>query len=484
MSSVILYLFETSVVLTVLYGFYILLLKKLTFFNFNRYFLLGIFTLSFIVPLSKFDLSSWKAEVINEPLERLGEIRILYYGAIEQSSNEGLINTINDNKLATNPSLAKEDTMKKDLVISIFLIIYCIGLIAIFFRCIGTFFWIMKLKLSNPQVIIQGVNVVKVPIKVAPFSFMNYAFIQEASIGSNEINQILAHEKIHIEQRHSFDLLFVQALAAFLWFNPIVWTLIKSLKTTHEYIADNEIIGGGFSLVEYQTLLLKQLINNNNHGLVHHFNLSFIKKRIAMMKMKESGWAGKLKVMITLFTIVVFSLVIIQCNSIIDDKLTAPIITKENVKPISEPVKSISITPAQDTAIPGRKPLDETDIKRLSSAFGMRMHPVLKVEKMHLGVDFLADMDKPVYATADGTIDKIQSSDPGEGYGNLVTIRHSNGISTNYAHLSGFNNIEEGQEVKMGDIIGFVGSSGKSNEPHLHYEVLVNNKRVNPADYF
>lgn len=246
----------------------------------------------------------------------------------------------------------------------------------------------------------------------------------------------------------------------------------------------HKTIDAGYSLVEYQILLLKHLISYNTYGLVHHFNLSFIKKRIAMMKMKESGWAGKLKVMITLFTIVVFSLVIIQCNSIIDDKLTAPIITKENVKPISEPVKSISVTPAQDTAIPGRKPLDETDIVRLSSAFGMRMHPVLKVEKMHLGVDFKADMDKPVYATADGTIVKIQSSNPGEGYGNLVTIRHSNGISTNYAHLSGFNNIEEGQEVKMGYIIGFVGSSGKSNEPHLHYEVLVNNMRVNPADYF
>jgi len=202
------------------------------------------------------------------------------------------------------------------------------------------------------------------------------------------------------------------------------------------------------------------------------------------MKMKESGWVGKLKVLITLFTVMVFSLFIVQCNSIIDDKLTATIVSKENVKLISQPVKSISITQEQDTAIPGRKPLNETDIKRLSSAFGMRIHPVLKVEKMHLGVDFQADMDKPVYVTADGTIVQIQSSDPGEGYGNLVTVRHSNGISTKYAHLSGFNNIEVGQEVKQGDVIGFVGSSGKSNEPHLHYEVLVNNKRVNPVDYF
>jgi len=148
------------------------------------------------------------------------------------------------------------------------------------------------------------------------------------------------------------------------------------------------------------------------------------------------------------------------------------------------PVHDLSIIQEQDAPIPNRKPLDETDIEKMSSGFGMRIHPIFKDNRMHNGADFLAGTGKPVYATADGQVIQIQTSAPGEGYGKLVAIRHSNGITTKYAHMSGFNDIEVGQKVKQGDVIGFVGNTGKSIEPHLHYEVLIHNKPVDPSEYF
>jgi beta-lactamase regulating signal transducer with metallopeptidase domain len=147
-----------------------------------------------------------------------------------------------------------------------------------------------------PHAEMDGVKIIKLPFPTAPFSFFRYVFVRDEMVGTPEFDHILAHERTHIQQKHSLDLIFVQLLAAFLWFNPVIWLLIKSLKTTHEYIADKKIINSGYSLVEYQTLLLKQLISNNSFGLVHNFNLSFIKKRITMMTHKKSGWSGKVKV--------------------------------------------------------------------------------------------------------------------------------------------------------------------------------------------
>lgn len=114
---------------------------------------------------------------------------------------------------------------------------------------------------------------------------------------------------------------------------------------------------------------------------------------------------------------------------------------------------------------------------RLSSNFGYRRHPISGYNKLHKGTDFAAPTGTPVYAAGHGTIER--SSRYG-GYGNYVRIRHANGYKTAYAHLSRFGpGIRSGKRVRQGDIIGYVGSTGASTGPHLHYEVLINNKQVN-----
>ena len=310
MSKFILYLIEASVSLSLLYLLYLLFLRNETFFNLNRFLLLGILGVSLLYPFVSFDFFSSGESVIHQSIDELGEIRVSYYEALEAWSSEGYQNTSPGETVFPIPN----NHVSGWILITI-LIVYGIGLVAMFFRLLWTYSWIYKLKKACTKVIIDDVLVVKVPYPMAPFSFLNAVFVHDDMLESEEFPQILAHEKIHVQQRHSFDLIFVQLLAAALWFNPMVWLLIKSLKTTHEYIADKKMINQGYSLVEYQSLLLRQLISNNSHGLVHNFNLSFIKKRITMMKIKESGWAGRVKAALVLSLVAVFSLVMIQCNT-------------------------------------------------------------------------------------------------------------------------------------------------------------------------
>ena len=122
-----------------------------------------------------------------------------------------------------------------------------------------------------------------------------------------------------------------------------------------------------------------------------------------------------------------------------------------------------------------KTPLDGA---RLSSSFGMRKHPILGYNKMHKGVDFAAPTGTPVYAGGNGV---IEFAGYNGGYGKFIKIRHNNEYKTAYAHLSKFKKgISKGVRVNQGDIIGYVGSTGRSTGPHLHYEIIFQNKQINP----
>jgi len=118
------------------------------------------------------------------------------------------------------------------------------------------------------------------------------------------------------------------------------------------------------------------------------------------------------------------------------------------------------------------------DGARMSSGFGMRHHPVLGYNKMHKGVDFAASRGTPIYAAGDGVIEKAGRNG---GYGNYIRIRHVNSLKTAYAHMKRFaKGMNPGKRVKQGQVIGYVGTTGRSTGPHLHFEVLKGGKQVNP----
>ncbi|AIL65034.1 Glycyl-glycine endopeptidase ALE-1 precursor [Rickettsiales bacterium Ac37b] len=118
------------------------------------------------------------------------------------------------------------------------------------------------------------------------------------------------------------------------------------------------------------------------------------------------------------------------------------------------------------------------NVIKISSGFGIRRHPILGYTKMHKGVDFAAPIGTPIFAAGNGIIEEIGRKG---AYGNYVRIRHSNGYATAYAHASSFaKNLRKGSQVKQGEVIAYVGATGRATGPHLHYEVLYNNQHINP----
>jgi murein DD-endopeptidase MepM/ murein hydrolase activator NlpD len=132
-------------------------------------------------------------------------------------------------------------------------------------------------------------------------------------------------------------------------------------------------------------------------------------------------------------------------------------------------------------AIPAIQPISNQELIRLASGFGWRIHPIYKVKKLHTGIDFSAPTGTPVYATADGVVKNVKVRF--SGYGKFIEIDHGFGYHTRYAHLHDFN-VKQGQKVKRGELIAYVGNTGMSTASHLHYEVLKNGKKINPIHYF
>jgi len=131
--------------------------------------------------------------------------------------------------------------------------------------------------------------------------------------------------------------------------------------------------------------------------------------------------------------------------------------------------------------IPAIQPINNEDLTRIASGFGMRTDPFNKTRKMHWGMDFTAPRGTPIYAVGDGVVERADSNS--SGYGKHIRINHGYGYITLYAHLYKYN-VGKNQKVKRGDLIGFVGSTGRSEAPHLHYEVSKDGKRINPINFY
>ena len=132
-------------------------------------------------------------------------------------------------------------------------------------------------------------------------------------------------------------------------------------------------------------------------------------------------------------------------------------------------------------SIPAIQPVANNDLKRMASGYGYRIHPIYKTRKFHWGMDFSAPRGTPVYATGNGTVEIVKRSR--RGYGNQVKINHGFGYKTFYAHLQKYI-VRKNQKVKRGDLIGYIGNSGISTAPHLHYEVIKGNRKLNPVYFY
>ncbi len=132
-------------------------------------------------------------------------------------------------------------------------------------------------------------------------------------------------------------------------------------------------------------------------------------------------------------------------------------------------------------AIPAIQPLSNEDLTRMASGYGWRSDPFTKARKMHWGMDFTAPKGTPIYASGDGKV--IRADNNSSGFGKHIRIDHGYGYVSLYAHMSAYN-VKRGQRVKRGDLIGFVGSTGRSEAPHLHYEIRKDKERINPINFY
>jgi len=169
---------------------------------------------------------------------------------------------------------------------------------------------------------------------------------------------------------------------------------------------------------------------------------------------------------------------------VINTSKRVDVISKELViqsKSLDEILKLAKEKNSLLAAIPAIQPVRNENLKQMASGFGYRNDPFTKVRKFHEGMDFSAKTGTPIYATGDGVVDRADNT--ASGYGNHIVIRHGFGYETLYGHLSKYN-CRSGQRVKRGDIIGYVGSTGRSEAPHLHYEVHKNGEVVNPLNFY
>ena len=173
--------------------------------------------------------------------------------------------------------------------------------------------------------------------------------------------------------------------------------------------------------------------------------------------------------------------VLIPTPESVNDKLdNIEVILKYTGESFQNVIKEITTNNEKLRHYPAIQPISGKDKLYISSGFSMRIHPIYKIKKFHYGMDFVAELGSPIYATADGTVLMAQSY---LGYGNFIKIDHGYGYTTVFGHLDSFG-VKKGQKVVRGQVIGAVGNTGISTGPHLHYEVIFNSRPVNPINFF
>ncbi len=161
------------------------------------------------------------------------------------------------------------------------------------------------------------------------------------------------------------------------------------------------------------------------------------------------------------------------------DRLTKQLYIQS--KSFDEVVKMAKNKEQMVSSIPAIMPINNKDLKHLPSGFGWRTHPIYKTSEFHPGMDFASPTGTPIYATGDGTVERADNM--AQGYGNHVVLNHGYGYETLYGHMSKIA-VKAGQKIKRGDLLGYVGSTGLSTAPHVHYEVIKNGQKVNPVNFY
>ncbi len=289
MPFLFIYILKLSVSLAVVFLFYHFVLRKLTFYNWNRWYLLGYTLLSFVIPFINITPALRQNELTESNMVQW--IPLLY------------------NKHATDSSFT---------IGNILSLLMITGILIMLIRLLLQFFSFRRLMKKATFISDQGIRLYQVDESIIPFSFGNAVFINRHLHTVEELEEILRHEFVHVKQLHSTDVILGEILCLLNWYNPFAWMLRKSIRQNLEFIADNKVIENGFNKKQYQYLLLK-VIGNNQFSIAPKFNFSSLKKRIAMMNKNKST---KLHLLRFLFLLPVLAFILVSFRKEIGDTLT------------------------------------------------------------------------------------------------------------------------------------------------------------------
>lgn len=270
---------ESTIMLAIFYLFFKIFLKKETFFRMNRLYLLFSLSFSVTIPFLNFNLN--------------------YFTNF--SSDGDILNTITGVKQGYNELNAViiyactgklTWTMIKDYIS----IIYILGVL------ISTVFFVFGLGKIAFMILHSGPKkygkywIVETPEAMVPFSLFKWIIINPEKHSSDDMKQIIAHERMHAFQLHSFDLVFVEVFVILFWFNPFIYWYRKSIREVHEYLADQAVVENGFDRIDYQQLLFNQVSGSRFIGLTSRFSYSLSKNRLKMLTMMKSKNISKIKI--------------------------------------------------------------------------------------------------------------------------------------------------------------------------------------------
>lgn len=320
------YLLRLSICFAIMYLFYAIVLRRLTFYNHNRWYLLGYSVLCFIIPLVHFASD---------------DTGIIYSNVVQ------MIPVVTVSEVAGTHAASAFD------VYQLLGYIFVIGIAVMLARLLMQLLAYKKLT-SNATIIssIDTVKLYQINREIVPFSFGNAIFINQDLHDEAGLKEILQHEFVHVKQKHTLDILWGEILCILNWYNPFVWLIRRAIRENLEFIADDKVIQTGIEKHEYQYLLLR-VMGNNNFSIANNFNFSSLKKRIAMMNKIKTA---KIHLLKFLFLIPLLGVLLVSFRDTIKTLGNADTITisgvvmdADNLHPLSSALVKDKISNAEAT---------------------------------------------------------------------------------------------------------------------------------------
>ncbi len=322
MNDLYIYLLKSSAILALFYGVYHFFLQDEKFYKGVRLYLVSSLIMAFILPLIKMNFEVTEAANSSNIVLLLNAINL----TIEESST----NTLLDNISLTQFTVA----------------LYSFICLILILRSIIRIKKTQNIIKNNPKDEYEGQELIKVDKDTPNFSFLGKIVISDKNYNTESFRNIIAHERVHVEQKHWIDLLLVELTTIVLWFNPFAWLFERAIKQTHELLADEGVIAQGCNIGHYQASILNQIMGIEVMGLANNFNCSITKKRMIMMTKTNTPKHRMFRLLLVIPAIAIALTLNLKCTS-------------ENQTPIEEEIVTITKT---DQALTKSEAVNEEQI--------------------------------------------------------------------------------------------------------------------------